>query len=796
MGNLLQEFIKDPNEDEEWRLWVWTYYGRLALLGELGVIRVITAVFLRETLEAANNDAELIVQERLRQKAKYVKKLEGIFVAMDESGDGMLTEEEMTPGLSERNEGVRTELLMDHRVQAYLSSMDLDLSEGEALFRLLQNGEGMVTYEDFIDGVMRCKGPAKAIDQICLQCDLNNLTDSVKPLGEARAYLTAALEQNRIIQKRHERKRRKRPHLTEDFVLMGAGVRHSRVSSPFDRVKEDPDHAKPKKVSPRGVNSTEVSAEAVAEEVSVFAEAVAEEVVREDPEEELEEAPDTDTAEPQPEPPSAEVEEESDVLDSDALSELSGLSSEDDLDRLGAPVDAEAVVQAIPVESCSRQAEHALDGAEMCLKVARLAEEAACGTRSWQQLLRCGTHLLDSTHCVTQAASGVARCAVNVPSDLVPLLEKIKTASSGMTRAAVTATRDLMRCTEIISERGLKAAELSNRPGRQLGLRKPSYNTGEDFGVMDVQGEMERRESSVGSVQSDLVQGFGPWECVPPDIEHSRTAMWILKDDEDDDDTALDPYVRSRTAVVFRGAGAHESEPLDEGAERSREEMIIGRRRQRPSRTAMWIEKDLPMTPEPSFEPTGSKGLSRSLEGDGRSGLERFEGSQRVRNHVVSQQDGPAGMRRASAASFLFHEDVQALPVTPPDTEGTALQPKVRLARPPAAAFTAEQWHYGAGAEHSLRAAESSMDLTSLKSLGTVALTGGAASAANVLFGVSVIGLLVFQVARATVGRYIPQKQPELVPSPLLCREEEEAEEEEAAGSPTGSAKGKEEDQA
>ena len=34
----------------------------------------------------------------------------------------------------------------------------------------------------------------------------------------------------------------------------------------------------------------------------------------------------------------------------------------------------------------------------------------------------------------------------------------------GSTRPAVNATRDLMRCTEIISERGLKAAELSNRP--------------------------------------------------------------------------------------------------------------------------------------------------------------------------------------------------------------------------------------------------------------------------------------------------------------------------------------------
>lgn len=165
-----------------------------------------------------------------------------------------------------------------------------------------------------------------------------------------------------------------------------------------------------------------------------------------------------------------EVERSNDLVSEVASSSDSSLSDVDSLDEdvsdccgtEGPPLDPEAVVRAIPVESCSRQAEHALDGAEMCLKVARLAEEAACGTRTWQQLLRCGTHLLDSTHCVTRAASGVARCAVNVPSDLVPLLEKIKTAQ-GMTRPAVNATRELMRCTEIISERGLKAAELSNR---------------------------------------------------------------------------------------------------------------------------------------------------------------------------------------------------------------------------------------------------------------------------------------------------------------------------------------------
>eukprot|EP00434_Breviolum_minutum_P004513 symbB.v1.2.003978.t1/scaffold170.1/size288889/24 len=77
--------------------------------------------------------------------------------------------------------------------------------------------------------------------------------------------------------------------------------------------------------------------------------------------------------------------------------------------------------------------------------------------------------------------------------------------------------------------------------------------------------------------------------------------------------------------------------------------------------------------------------------------------------------------------------------------------------------------------EHSLRLEESSMDLmTSMKYAGGAALTGGAASAANMVFGVSVIGLLVFQFARSTVGKYIPQKQPELVPSPLLCTAEAE----------------------
>lgn len=257
MSNLLQDFITDSEKPMEARLWVWTYYGtayramytmyEITFAGNwptrarplledvdhryaiffiiyvtfivFAVIRIITAVFLRETLEAANNDAELMVQERLLQNARYVKKLEGIFAAMDDSGDGVLSEDEMT------------QLLMDQRVQAYLQSLDLDVAEGQALFQLLQNGEGMVTYEDFIDGILRCKGPARAIDQICLQCDVKSVADSLRTL-------TSALEETKLINNHSSNKRKtgkKKKIHKEDLLLLGVSNRTkpmSRQTSP------------------------------------------------------------------------------------------------------------------------------------------------------------------------------------------------------------------------------------------------------------------------------------------------------------------------------------------------------------------------------------------------------------------------------------------------------------------------------------------------------------------------------------------------------------------------------------
>ena len=48
-----------------------------AFLEVAEIIRVITAIFLSQTLEAASNDVDIMIQERMRKKSIFVERLEG-----------------------------------------------------------------------------------------------------------------------------------------------------------------------------------------------------------------------------------------------------------------------------------------------------------------------------------------------------------------------------------------------------------------------------------------------------------------------------------------------------------------------------------------------------------------------------------------------------------------------------------------------------------------------------------------------------------------------------------------------
>jgi len=208
LGNLLMEFVMDDAASLEDRQWIWLRYGTayraLYTLYEItfagnwptnvrpvlekvshvyviffvlyvtvivfAVIRVITAIFLKDTLDAAHNDAENLILDKMRKKAEYVGKLEAVFQAIDKCGDGMISEERLT------------EILSNPKVAAYFQTLELDVHESRALFHILDNGDGEVTREEFIDGILRCKGGARAIDQIQMHADLRQLDKKVVKL--------------------------------------------------------------------------------------------------------------------------------------------------------------------------------------------------------------------------------------------------------------------------------------------------------------------------------------------------------------------------------------------------------------------------------------------------------------------------------------------------------------------------------------------------------------------------------------------------------------------------------------
>jgi len=125
------------------------------------MFRIITALFLRDTLAFASRDAEAAVQEKMRQKESYASKLLDFFDAADTSKDGFLTLNEFQA------------ILEEDAVKTWMSIMEVDVHDAEHLFNILDNGDGLVTPDEFVQGILRLKGQARSQDVLRIMhcCD-------------------------------------------------------------------------------------------------------------------------------------------------------------------------------------------------------------------------------------------------------------------------------------------------------------------------------------------------------------------------------------------------------------------------------------------------------------------------------------------------------------------------------------------------------------------------------------------------------------------------------------------------
>merc|ERR1711924_345421 len=100
---------------------------------------------------------EVQLEEEQKKKEANAAKLREMFALVDESGDGTISWDEME------------QLMHNPTALMYLSKLELSVNHLETIFRLLDDGDGEITLEEFIAGISKLKGQARSIDVVDLQ---------------------------------------------------------------------------------------------------------------------------------------------------------------------------------------------------------------------------------------------------------------------------------------------------------------------------------------------------------------------------------------------------------------------------------------------------------------------------------------------------------------------------------------------------------------------------------------------------------------------------------------------------
>lgn len=86
---------------------------------------------------------------------------------MDTSGDGIVTREEFES------------VLEDKEVSHWFAAMEVDVSEASQLFDVLDDGDGMISLDEFIKAMKLIRGDARGTDMVLLMREVRKLEKTV-----------------------------------------------------------------------------------------------------------------------------------------------------------------------------------------------------------------------------------------------------------------------------------------------------------------------------------------------------------------------------------------------------------------------------------------------------------------------------------------------------------------------------------------------------------------------------------------------------------------------------------------
>jgi voltage-gated sodium channel len=153
--------------------WFMVFFVSHKLSIGFAVIGVINGVFMQETFKVASTDDSIMMRQKEREVKTYAEKMDRLFKAADESGDGELDQDEFH------------KILEDREIVTWLASMELPVRDAASLFDLLDSGgSGILTAETMTKGALKLRGAAKSVDLLSMKKTLDKMHELIERISE------------------------------------------------------------------------------------------------------------------------------------------------------------------------------------------------------------------------------------------------------------------------------------------------------------------------------------------------------------------------------------------------------------------------------------------------------------------------------------------------------------------------------------------------------------------------------------------------------------------------------------
>eukprot|EP00931_Biecheleriopsis_adriatica_P007723 TRINITY_DN108988_c0_g1_i1.p1 TRINITY_DN108988_c0_g1~~TRINITY_DN108988_c0_g1_i1.p1 ORF type:complete len:729 (+),score=153.05 TRINITY_DN108988_c0_g1_i1:129-2315(+) len=130
----------------------WLFFYAYICLGVFVLLNLVTAIIVENASATARNDYEQVVHQKEAEQKHELQQLQGLFILMDQDGDGTLTWEEFKDNFDNPQTSLRWRM------------MGFNIEDCHELFQLLDEGDGSIATHEFFAGLQRIRGTALSKD--------------------------------------------------------------------------------------------------------------------------------------------------------------------------------------------------------------------------------------------------------------------------------------------------------------------------------------------------------------------------------------------------------------------------------------------------------------------------------------------------------------------------------------------------------------------------------------------------------------------------------------------------------